>query len=90
MDLYGRVRYLSMPPTRQNLTQGLFYSGGFREGGSYTWAKTLALLVIGSLSAMWTILAFAKSLGTKPGDLAGHRFTRPKSPVQCESMLVIV
>ena len=25
-----------------------------------------------------------------PGDLAGHRFTRPGTQVQCESMLVIV
>ena len=36
------------------------------------------------------MLAFAKSPGMKPGDLAGHRFTRPESLVQCESMLIIV
>ena len=24
-----------------------------------------------------------------PGDLSDHRFTRPESPVQCESVLVI-
>ena len=38
---------------------------------------------------MWTMLAFDKSPGTKPGDLAGHRLTTPKGPVQCESILVI-
>ena len=43
----------------------------------------------GSLDAIWTMLAFAKSPGTKPGDLAGKRFTRPGGPVQFESMFVI-
>ena len=38
---------------------------------------------------MWTILTFAKSPDTKPGNLAGHRFTRPEGLVQWESMLVI-
>ena len=48
------------------------------------------ILIIESLGAMWAMLAFAKSPGTKPGDLAGHKFTRPGGPVQWESMLVIV
>ena len=39
---------------------------------------------------MWTMLAFVKSLGTKPGDLAGHWFIRAENLVQCQSMLVIV
>ena len=34
------------------------------------------------------MLAFAKSLKMKLGDLAGHRFTRPGGSVQCKSMLV--
>ena len=35
------------------------------------------------------MLVFAKSLCTKPGDLDGYRFTRPKGLVQCESILVM-
>ena len=35
---------LSLPPTTQDLTQSLFYSGGFREGGGWAWAKIHALL----------------------------------------------
>ena len=63
---------------------------GFRGKGGCIKSETHVLLVIGSLGAMWTILAFAESLGTKLGDLAGHKFTKPESLVQCESMLVIV
>ena len=36
------------------------------------------------------MLAFTKSLGTKPGDLAAHRFTKPEGLEQRESMLFIV
>ena len=36
---------------------------------------------------MWTMLTFAKSPGTKPGDIPSNRFTRPRDP--CESALVI-
>ena len=35
-DMLGtivEVIYLSLPPTRQDLTQGIFYSGGFRHNG---------------------------------------------------------
>ena len=35
------------------------------------------------------MLAFAKSPGTKPGDLAGHRFIRSEGLEQCESMFII-
>ena len=37
--------YLSMPPTKQDLTQGPSYSGDLRKG-------EVALLVIGSLGVM--------------------------------------
>ena len=87
-----RGRYLSVPPTRQDLIQGLFYSGDLREeegGHESKLVPCWSILVIGSLGAMYTMLAVAKFPGTKPGDLAGHRFTGPRSPVQCESMLVI-
>ena len=47
------------------------------------------MLIIGSQDAMYTMQAFAKSPATKPGNLPGHRLTRPKDLVQCESMLVI-
>ena len=36
------------------------------------------MLVIGSLVSMWTMQAFTKSSGTKPGDLTGRIFTNPK------------
>ena len=49
-----------------------------------------SMLVIGSLGAMWTILTFAKYPGMKSGSLAGHWFTWPEGPVQCEPMLGIV
>ena len=35
-----------MPPNRQNLTHGIFNSGGFSEEGSRTRPKTCALFVI--------------------------------------------
>ena len=41
-------------------------------------------------SAMCTIRAFARSSATKPGGLAGHRFTTPEGFVQCETIVVIV
>ena len=34
------------------------------------------------------MLAFTMSSNTKPGELVGYRFTRPKGLVLCESMLV--
>ena len=44
-----------------------------------------SILVIGSFGALSTILVFAKSPDTMPGDLAGHRFPRLKGQVQCLS-----
>ena len=82
--------YLSVPPTRQDLTQGLFLERGFRRGGVIHEPRLLccwSMLVISSLGAMWTMLTFAKSPGTKTGDFASHRFTRPGGLGQCESML---
>ena len=38
------TRYSSLHPTRQNLTHGLFYSGGFREEVVRLRAETRALL----------------------------------------------
>ena len=37
-------KILLLPPTRQDLTQGLFYSRGFRGGGVRVWVSSLALL----------------------------------------------
>ena len=48
------------------------------------------MLDIGALSAICTMLAFAKFPCTKPDNLASHRFTRPEGLVQCESILFIV
>ena len=39
-----RESYLCLPPTRQDLTQGLFYSRDFGEGRGRARAKTRALL----------------------------------------------
>ena len=39
------------------------------------------MLDIDSQAAMWTTLAFGKSPGMKPGDIASHRFTRPEGPM---------
>ena len=78
-----------MLSTRQDLTQGLIDNGDLEDGEVAHKPRLIrcwTVLIIGSLGAMSTLLAFAKSPGTKPGDLAGHRFTRPKDLVQCESM----
>ena len=37
-------RYLLLPPTRQDLTQGLFYSWGFREKGGQAQVEACVLL----------------------------------------------
>ena len=42
--LLSLLLYLSLPPTRQDLRQGLFYSGGFREEGSRAQVLAYALL----------------------------------------------
>ena len=57
-----------MPLVKQDLIQAFFYSGDLGEAGvTYELQCMLcwSMLVIGSL-------VFAKSLGTKPGNLAGH------------------
>ena len=67
-----------------------FYSGNLGEGKFGHELKLMpcwTMLVIGSLGAMWIMLVFAKSPDIKPGDLAGHRFTRLRGPVLCESMI---
>ena len=55
--LYIDSVYLSLPPTRQDLTQGQWPKGrlkvGIRERDSRAWAKGRALLVIYPLIAMW-------------------------------------
>ena len=38
-----KYRYLSLPPSRQDLTQDLFYSEGLREGESRARAEIRAL-----------------------------------------------
>ena len=51
-----KPRYLSLPPIRQDSTQGLSYSGGLMRGRSGTSRGSSSaglLLVIGSFSAMW-------------------------------------
>ena len=60
------TRYLSMPSTRKDLTQGHFIVG-VREG-EFTHEPRLmhcwTMMVVGSLGTMWTMLAFAKSPST--------------------------
>ena len=82
--------YPCLPPGK--IWHKVFFIVGFRGGGGRVRADTRALLdnAIESFSVMWTTLAFAKSLGTKPDDLAGHRFSRSKSLVQCEYILAFV
>ena len=45
--------YLSLPPTRQDLTQGQWLEGLLRGGEGRVIAKARAMLVTGLLSAMW-------------------------------------
>ena len=80
--------YPCLPPSRI-WHKVIFKSGG--EGKSHTsrLVRSWSVLVIESLGATWTMLALAKSPGTKSGNLAGHRFTWPEGRVQCESLLVI-
>ena len=65
------------------MTRQVLFIVGVREG-------EVSFLVVGSLGTMGSMLCIVKSLGTRPGDLAGHRFTRPEGLVQCESILAIV
>ena len=56
--------YIYVPPTRENLTQGHFYSGDLGEVRYEFWLiPWWTILVIRSLCAMWTVLAFAKFPG---------------------------
>ena len=52
--------YLSKPPTREDLTQGFFYSRRGGVGHEPKLVRYWSMLVRGSLGAMWTMLAFAK------------------------------
>ena len=45
MSMHVYRQYLSLSPTRQELTQGLFYSGSFREGESRAGTEIHTLLV---------------------------------------------
>ena len=56
-------RYLSLPPTRQNLTQGCFYSGCLETGRSDTTRGSSfarRMLIIGSPSAIWARWAYCQ------------------------------
>ena len=67
----------------------VFYRGGFSRERSHTQAKTCMLLVnAGHRFTKDNVIV--KSPGTNAGNLAGDRLTRPKGPMQCESMLVTV
>ena len=44
-------------------------------------------VVIGSLVAMWTMLAFASLPASIPGDLDGHSFTRSEGFMLCLSLI---
>ena len=59
----------------------------FRRGN--TLAETCVLLVNAGQRIPRCNINFVKSPGTKPGDLAGHRFPKPENLEQCEFMLVI-
>ena len=57
----------------------IFYSEYLGEGDVGHKPKLVpcwTMLDIGSLGSMWTILAFAKSPGMKPGDLVGHNLNQ--------------
>ena len=66
----------TMFSTRQDLTQGLFCGdlGNGKVGHKPRLVPCWTMKVIGSFVAMWTKIAFAKSPGAKPSDLAGHNF----------------
>ena len=78
--------YSSVPPSKQDLTQDDFESGDLGQKKvehEFRLVSCRTLLNIGSLGAMWTMLAFAKSPGTNPGDLAGHSLTKPEGLALC-------
>ena len=83
---------LSVSFTSQDFTWDFFFCGDLREGEvaqESILMRCLSMLVIVLLGVIWIMLALAKFPDTKPGDLAWHRFSKPKSQMQCESLLVI-
>ena len=50
------VRYLSLHPTRQDLTQGLFYCGGFRERGGHALLDHIGHRLTGCTMSQMTLL----------------------------------
>ena len=85
LDSIDRTRqwvYLYVPPPHQaGFDARSFYSEGYRWGAR-TRVETRVLLVS---AAKWIYVSLLVHL---PGDLAGHRYTRPEGRVQYESMLV--
>ena len=71
---YGKIAccqrfYLSICPTRQDLTQGFCYwwdSGEEEVGNEQNLVPCWTILDFGLLCAMWTMPTFAMSSGTKP------------------------
>ena len=69
-----------------------FYSG-VMEG---SWCMSQDLCTAGHCSSYVhsvqceLILVIVKTPGMKPGDLAGHRFTRSEGLMQCKSILVLI
>ena len=71
--------YLSVSPTRQDLTQGLFYSGDLREREIahkprlvHCW---LMMITRCNCELCKPLLSLPECM---PDDLADHRFTRPE------------
>ena len=85
---YTQIRswqYLSMPPTREDLTQGLFYSGVKEEPRL---VRCGSMLIIGSFGAMRAMPVSIRSLGTYatwPCLLFLHSGTNARQPVEATS-----
>ena len=72
-QLQWPIMYLSLSPTLQDFDTRYFSYWLFKVGG-----EGWIMLVIRSLGVMWTMQAFAKSPGTKSGDLAGHSLNQTR------------
>ena len=91
--LSSRSWYLTVSPIILNFIQGLLYWADLREAEVAYEPRLVgcwSMLVIGLLGGILTMLAFFKSPRTKPGYLAGHKFTWTEGLVQWESILIIV
>ena len=88
-------KYLSPPPTRQDLTQGLFYSGGFGEGGDQAPAKTSTLLdyvhrlTESNVSQMTLQELRLTKCNVSPVRMPAHRLNQTRRP-KCHTVLSMI